>query len=119
MASDLRITFRHMEGSEALESRARRLAQKLARHSAVLQSCSVVLDTAARHGRSGGQYAVRLELKIPGGEIVVNQDDHGDAFVVLQRAFAAAGRQLADYEARRRQARPRRPSVAAPEADRE
>ena len=103
--SDIRITFRHMDHSAALESRARKLVRKLERHCTALQSCSVVVDAPARHGRNGGHYGVRLELKVPGGEIVVNQDDHDDAFVVLQRAFTAAGRQLVDYEERRRQAR--------------
>ena len=114
MSSDVRITFRHMDHSAALESRVRRLASKLERRSAALQSCSVVVNAPARHGRNGGQYVVRLELKVPGGEIVVNQDDHDDAFVVLQRAFAVAGRQLADYEGRRREARTGRPSGVGP-----
>jgi ribosome-associated translation inhibitor RaiA len=112
MSTDVRITFRHMDHSAALESRVQKLIRKLERRSAALQSCNVVVDAPARPGGNAGHYAVRLELKIPGGEIVVNQDDHDDAFVVLQRAFTVAGRQLAGYEERRREARAVRPPDA-------
>jgi cold shock CspA family protein len=45
---------------------------------------------------------VRIDLKVPGGEIVVNHDHHQDVYVALRDAFAAARRRLEDVLRRTR-----------------
>jgi ribosome-associated translation inhibitor RaiA len=45
---------------------------------------------------------VRIDLKVPGKEIVVNRDHDEDIYVALRDAFDVARRQLEDH-ARRQQ----------------
>jgi cold shock CspA family protein/ribosome-associated translation inhibitor RaiA len=67
-----------------------------------ITGCHVVIAQPHRHHRQGRLWSVRIELVVPGGEIVVNrehQQDHAheDVFVALRDAFEAAERQLEDY----------------------
>lgn len=105
MMNPLQITLRDIRRTEALESRIRRAVQKLERHSAIL-GCRIVVDSPHHHHRHGRQFVVHLDLKVPAGDIVVNRDHHENLYVALQRAFAAAERQLEGY-ARRRRGEPR------------
>jgi len=45
---------------------------------------------------------VRIDIGVPGNEIVVNRDNHEDVYVALRDAFDAAKRQLDDYSRRLR-----------------
>ena len=101
MSNQIQITLRRIDRSEALESRIRALAARLERHSTAIQSCRVLVEAPHQSMHQGGQFVARVEVKVPGGEIVVNRDHHQDVYVALRDAFGAAGRQLADYAGRR------------------
>lgn len=45
---------------------------------------------------------MRIDIGVPGSEIVVNRDRHEDIYVALRDAFDAARRQLDDYSRRLR-----------------
>jgi len=108
MMNALQITLRDVRRSEAIESRIRRAVRRLERlHSAIL-GCRIVVESPHHHRRHGRQFVVRLDLKVPAGDIVVNRDHHENLCVALRQAFAAAGRQLEGY-ARRRRGEPRSP----------
>lgn len=111
MANQIQITLRHIERSEALETRIRRLAAKLERVHGGIARCRVVVEAPPRHKQHGGQFVVRLDLKVTGHEIVVNRDHSEDPYVALRDAFEAAGRQLEDH-ARKRLAEARSPRAA-------
>lgn len=102
MANQIQITLRQIERSDALETRIRRLAAKLERVHAGIASCRVVVEAPPRHKNHGGQFVVRLDLKVPGHEIIVNRDHSEDPYVALRDAFEAAGRQLEEHAQRRR-----------------
>lgn len=102
MANQIQITLRHVERSETLEARIRRLAAKLERLHAGIVSCRVAVEAPPRHKRQGGQFTVRLDIKVPGREIVVNREHSEDPYATLRDAFEAAGRQLEDRAGRRR-----------------
>ncbi len=102
MSDKIQITLRGLERSEALEARIRRLLARLECRHADILGCRVVVEAPHRAMHQGGQFVVRLDLKVPGGEIVVNRDHNEDAYAALRDAFNAAGRQLSDHEQRRR-----------------
>jgi ribosomal subunit interface protein len=97
MQSDLQITIRDMEHSPALEERIRDKVKKLEQVYPRIMGCRVVLEAPHRHKQQGKQFIVRLDVTVPGKEIVVNHDHHEDAYVALRDAFNAARRQLEEY----------------------
>lgn len=107
MELPLQITFRDMSPSEAMEQAIRERAAKLDAFCDRIMSCRVVVEPKYRHHRQGNAYHVRIDLTVPGQELVVSHDPgreetHEDAYVAIRDAFDAAGRQLEDYARRRR-----------------
>ena len=126
MQSPLQITVRDMPHSPALDEHIRAKAAKLEQHCAQMTACRVVVDAPHKHQHQGRQFVVRLDITVPGREIVVNHEHDEDIYVALRDAFDAAKRQLEDYlhmrrgETRTRQAGARRrrsSSKAEPAAD--
>ena len=99
MTIPVQITFRHMETSAAVETRVRELADHLGVFSDRIQGCKVVVDSPHRHQHQGKVFNVKVQLALPGGDVVVDmerpdRDGHEDVYVVLRDAFDAARRQL-------------------------
>jgi ribosomal subunit interface protein len=97
MKTPLQITFRDMEHSDALETHIRDKAHKLEQYFADIVSCRVVVEQLAKHSQQGKPFNVRIDLGVPGKEIVVDRQASEDAYVALRDAFDAAKRQLEDY----------------------
>jgi ribosomal subunit interface protein len=102
MQIPLQITVRDMPHSDALETYIREKVQKLDAFFDRLVSCRVVIDVPHRHRQQGNQFNVRIDMGVPGNEIVVTRDHHEDPYVALRDAFDAAKRQLEDYVRRLR-----------------
>lgn len=107
MQNSLQITFRGMEQSDAVESRIRAKMAGLERFARDITSCRVTVEAPHQHHHKGGLYCVRIDLRLPSGEIVVNRENHQDhahedVYVAIRDAFDAAGRQLEDYVRRQR-----------------
>jgi hypothetical protein len=88
-----------METSPAVETRVRELADHLGVFSDRIQTCRVVVDSPHRHHHQGKVFAVKVQLVLPGEDVVVDmerpqRDGHEDVYVVLRDAFDAAKRQL-------------------------
>lgn len=99
MQIPLQITLRHMETSEALEARIREKVAKLEQLCDQIISCRVLVEAAHHHHHKGYTYQVRLDIGVPGKEIVVSRDHaknhaHEDVYVALRDAFESAKRQL-------------------------
>jgi len=95
----VKITFRHMESSVAVETRVNELANHLGVFSDRILACRVVVDSPHRHHHQGKVFAVKVQLELPGEDVVVDmerpqRDGHDDVYVVLRDAFDAAKRQL-------------------------
>ena len=97
MQIPLQITICGIAPSEALESRIRSKAEKLEEFFDHITSCRVTVEEPHKHHHQGKQYNVRIDISVPGHEIVVNRDHHEDVYVALRDAFNAAKRQLEDY----------------------
>jgi len=97
MQTELQITVRDMEHSAALDERIREKVRKLEQVYSRIMSCRVVLEAPHRHKHQGKQFTVRLDVAVPGKEIVVTHDHHEDMYVALRDAFNAARRQLEEH----------------------
>jgi ribosomal subunit interface protein len=105
------ITFRNMNASEALEANVRDKVAKLEQFCDRIMSCRVVVEANHRHQNKGHLYHVRIDLTVPGTELVVSRDPsdnqaHSDVYVAVRDAFSAARRQLDRFvRANRREAK--------------
>jgi len=108
MKVPLQITFRDVPRSTEIEERIRAKAAKLDRFYDRITGCRVVVDAPHRNRQSGNLYHVRIDLSVPGEEIVVNREphkhqEHEELAVAIRDAFNAAQRQLQDYSRKRQQ----------------
>jgi len=97
MQIPLQITIRDIKHSDALEAHIRDKATKLEEFFSHIISCRVVVDVPHKHHHQGKQFNVRIDIGVPGSEIVVNRDHAEDVYVALRDAFDSAKRQLEDY----------------------
>jgi len=124
MEIPLQITFRNMPPSQAIEDNIREKASKLESFYDRIMSCRVIVEAPHRHHRKGKVYEVRIDLTVPGGELVINRSPkrlkaaksaeapeirlieshepskhgaHADVYVAIRDAFNAAGRKLQDH----------------------
>lgn len=67
------ITFRNMESSENVKEWIRSEADKLETFYKPIMGCRVAVEIPHRHRRKGAAYGVRIDLTLPGREIVVKR----------------------------------------------
>lgn len=118
-----------MAPSEAVEADIREKAAKLDRFYDRIMACRVIVEAPHRHHRKGKAYHIRIDITVPGGEIVVGRQAkpvpdpdarfeagrrlyeahemskyaaHDDVYVAIRDAFKAARRKLQDYARRQR-----------------
>jgi cold shock CspA family protein len=96
------ITLRGMGPSPAVERAILRKLSWLQRYFPHIMGCRVTLEAPHRHQRKGRLYHVRIDLTVPGGELVVARDPslhsaHRDVLVAIRDSFDAARRELMDY----------------------
>ncbi len=103
MEIPLQISFKNMEGSEAIEARIHEKAAKLEQYFGRLTSCRVVVEAPHRHHHKGKIYHVRIDIGVPGHpDLVVSREPeenhaHEDVYVAIRDAFSKAQRQLQDF----------------------
>ncbi len=107
MQLPLQVAFRHMERSESIEALVRSKAARLDNFADHIMSCRVVIEPSGKHHLYGNLYEVRIDVMVPGTEVVVTREpgqhsEYRDIRVALRDAFESARRQLEDYVRRRR-----------------
>lgn len=102
MKLPLQIVMRDMPHSDALETDIRGRADKLDQFYPDIMSCRVTLEMPGKHKQQGRDFNARIDITVPGGEIVVNREHGEDVYVVLRDAFDAARRKLEDYARKQR-----------------
>jgi len=123
MILPLQISFRNMDRSEAVEARVREEVAKLETFYSPIMRCRVVIELPHKHQKKGDLYHVRIDITVPGAELVVKREPslhaslrqvdtekrsksyeaqaaHKDVYVVIRDAFREARRQLQDYARR-------------------
>ena len=125
MRFPLQITFRNMSHSNEVEESIRAEAEKLETFYDRITACRVAVEVPHRHHRKGKPVHVRIDLNLPGREIVVKREPvvsrrspmsasarparqkvkksaHGDLLRAIHDAFKAAGRRVQDFARQRR-----------------
>lgn len=107
MQIPLQISFRGIDHSDAVEADLRERAGRLEQFYGRITGCRVVVEAPHARHRKGKLYHVRIDLTVPGAEIVVGRDPglhhaHEDIYVAIRDAFDAARRQLEDHVRRAR-----------------
>ncbi len=99
MQIPLQIHYHDLTATDSLEGEVRRRAAKLDEMFERIISIRVTLEQR-QHARAGGyRFHVRLEVTIPGEDVIVSRDPgdddaHNDMYVAIGDAFDAAKRQL-------------------------
>ena len=103
MKLPLQIAVRNTTLSREMRQIVRRRANKLNRYYNRVTACRVMVEIPQRHriGTPIG-YNVRVDLTVPGGELVVKRQPRAALRAAVKDAFAAAERRLQDYARRRR-----------------
>ena len=91
---DPQITYRNLEHSAAMDTRIRELAAKMEQFHPKITSLHVVVDELDRNKQKGNLFNVRVDVHVPGHEIVATRQEHEDPYVALNDAFDVLTRQL-------------------------
>ena len=107
MQTDPQVSFDDLPVDEAVRDAVLEHVADLERFTPRITGCHVVIAQPHRRHREGRLYSVRVDLVVPGAEIVVNRDHHldhahEDVFVALRDAFQAVRRRLEDHARRMR-----------------
>jgi cold shock CspA family protein len=125
MVLPTQITFRNMESSENVKEWITAEADKLETFYKPIMGCRVAVEIPHRHRRKGAAYGVRIDLTLPGGEIVVKRSPtlahrlrqvretsvtkheeldgpRKNLRIAINQAFEAASRRLQEYARKQR-----------------
>lgn len=102
MQVPLQITFHQLPHLDALASQIRKKAARLEKFYPRITSIRIFISPSTRRHHQGNLYNVRIDLTLPGHEIIVNRDPsehhaHEDPYVAVRDAFRAMRRQLEDH----------------------
>ncbi len=108
MKLPLQISFQNLLRSDEVEDIINENAARLDGFCEHIMSCRVVVDVPHRHHKQGNLYQVRIDIKAPGEELVVNREAsqhtaYKNLRVAIDDAFGTAVRLLEDYVRRHRQ----------------
>lgn len=102
MQLPLQITVRNVALSEVAEGDILEKTAMLDEYYNRIISCHVIVDAPHRHHHKGLLYDVRIDLTVPGAELVIKREPNEDIYVAIRDAFDAARRQLEDFARRQR-----------------
>ncbi len=119
MTEGIQIVFRDLPPSATLEANIQRKAERLFRLHSNITACRITVQKPPAHHHKGGHYHIRVDLHVPGAELVAARDPeddrgHENPYVATRDAFRAAKRLLQEHVRRQRDHRhDRAPDVAA------
>lgn len=107
MQTQAQVSFDDIPIDEAVRDAALEHIEHLETFYDQITGCHVVIAQPHRHHREGRLYSVRVDIRVPGGEIIVNRNHHldhahEDVFLAMRDSFAAARRRLEDHVRRLR-----------------
>jgi cold shock CspA family protein len=98
----IQIAVRDTTLSPEMEADIRERAERLRLYYDRLMGCRVMVEVPQRRRHDGILYHVRVDLTVPGGELVIRRRPHEELRTAVQITFNAARRRLQDYARRRR-----------------
>lgn len=97
----VQITIRDLPSSAVLDTHIRAKSAKLQQFYSNITSCRVVIEFAQKHKHNGKLFNVRIDVTVPGKEMVVTKKSNEDVYIALRDAFNALTRQLDNYSHKR------------------
>lgn len=100
MESPVQVTFRDMSPSPSVVAHVEKRAAKLETFFNRIVKCHVVVEAPYRHSAKGPRFHVRIDLHVPGKELVVSknpEESKEDAHAAIDDAFGDAERVLEDH----------------------
>jgi ribosomal subunit interface protein len=102
MQTPLQIAYRGITRTETIDEYVRTRAEKLQRFSSRITGCRIMIEIPHRHKRHGHHHHVRIDLAVPGNELVVTRDPaerkgQEDLYASIDAAFDDAQRLLEDH----------------------
>ncbi len=101
MQVPLELSARRATLSPQLEADLRARVDKLERYYHRITSCRIAVEGPSNHHHEGGPWRVRLDITVPGNELVANKESE-TLNAAVQDAFDAAERQVEEYARKRR-----------------
>lgn len=100
------IAFRNIEPTDSLKNAIQEGIENLEKVYDRLTSCRVMVEQESSNG-NGGRFRVRIDMTVPGSELVVNRrpaqkSDRPDAHQLIDAAFDTARRRLKEYARQQR-----------------
>ena len=110
MQVPVKITWRHLASSAALEARVREHVDHLERFHDGIIACDVVIGAPTGRHQNGAPFDVRIHATVPDGALNVHNQGipdpaHADAYLAVRDAFASLERMLGKYHEGRRNPR--------------
>lgn len=102
MELPVQVTIRHASVSDAARELIEKKAAELDSFYDRITSCRVVVEAPHRHSHKGILYNIRIDLTVPGAELVIKREPNEDLYVAIRDAFDAAGRRLEEHARRLR-----------------
>lgn len=104
MQIPLNITARDVRLPEGLEDLIRRRVDKLERYAGRddIIGCRVAVEGPGERHQSGGPYKVRLDISVPGDEIVISNQQAEELRGAVDASFRAAERKVEEWSQLRR-----------------
>ncbi len=102
MKMPLDISARDVSVNGETEELIRDKASKLDRTYDQIIGCRVKIDKPHRSQRTGMTYNVSIDIRVPGGELIVKRESDQDLRAAITNAFETAQRRLKDHAERQR-----------------
>jgi ribosome-associated translation inhibitor RaiA len=102
MQTQPQVTFDDLPVDEAVREGVLEQIESLERIYGRITGCHVVVAQPHRRQREGRLYSIRIDLLVPGAELVINHSHpldhaHEDVYVAMRDSFLAARRRLEDH----------------------
>ena len=107
MKTPVQISFHNVSHSKVIETAIHEAAARLEGTYDRIMSCRVIIDQPHRHHKEGNLFQVRIDLKVPGAELMVKREPaenlaYSDLTAVIHEAFDEMQRQIEEFINRRR-----------------
>ncbi len=100
MEIPLQITTRNIDLGDPTKEELKKRAEKLDNFFERIMRCRVTVEVPHRFNKqamNAAEYNIRIDLTVPGREIVIKNSPDKDLDVAIREAFEAAQRKLEDY----------------------
>lgn len=108
MTVPVQVTFRDMAHSDAVAAHVERRFEKLGHFSDRIVSCHVVVEEPHRHHTHGKRFAAKIDLQVPGKEIVITkllEESKENMHAAIDDAFDSCERVLEAHVRKQRERR--------------